>query len=97
MKIYKYLEKNLIFLDKDFKSKEEISSEIIDMIYKIDSRTDKELLLKDIIDREKIASTSFGKDIGIFHAKSSGVKRVFLAFYRLKEPYLFPKMKIKQS
>lgn len=91
MKIYKYLEKNLIFLDKDFKSKEEISSEIIDMIYKIDSRTDKELLLKDIIDREKIASTSFGKDIGIFHAKSSGVNRVFLAFYRLKEPYLFPK------
>lgn len=61
MKIYKYLEKNLIFLDKDFKSKEEISSEIIDMIYKIDSRTDKELLLKDIIDREKIASTSLAK------------------------------------
>lgn len=61
MKIYKYLEKNLIFLDKDFKSKEEISSEIIDMIYKIDSRTDKELLLKDIIDREKLLQLLLAK------------------------------------
>lgn len=61
MKIYKYLEKNLIFLDKDFKSKEEISSEIIDMIYKIDSRTDKELLLKDIIDRKKLLQLLLAK------------------------------------
>lgn len=80
MKIYKYLEKNLIFLDKDFKSKEEISSEIIDMIYKIDSRTDKELLLKDIIDREKNCFNFFWQRYWNFPRKKFWCKESVFSF-----------------
>jgi len=62
------------------KTKEEIITELVDIIAASNPDIDHKLVLHSVIDREKTMSTGIGHGIAIPHGKSRGVKQIAAAF-----------------
>jgi fructose-specific phosphotransferase system IIA component len=75
---------DLILLDIDVKSKEEVLNNIAFLLEKDNRLNSKELFIRDVYLREEELSTSMGLNMAIPHAKSEGVKVTSLVFLRLK-------------
>jgi len=73
------IEANSITLDLKGESTEEIIKELVDILEKQGKLRNKELVLKDVFDREKIMSTNMGYGIVLPHAKTDGVKETVVA------------------
>jgi Kef-type K+ transport system membrane component KefB/mannitol/fructose-specific phosphotransferase system IIA component (Ntr-type) len=73
------IEPDCIILDLKGETKEEIIEELIDMLYDKGKLLDRDLVLADVMEREKIMSTSMGYGIVIPHAKTDGVKDMVAA------------------
>lgn len=80
----KLVNEDLILLDVDIKSKEDVLDNIAFLLEKDNRLYSRELFLKDVYLREKELSTSMGLNMAIPHAKSEGVKVASLVFLRLK-------------
>jgi len=73
------IEANSITLDLKGENIEEIIKELVDMLEKQGKLRNRELVLKDVFEREKIMSTNMGYGIVLPHAKTDGVKDTVVA------------------
>jgi fructose PTS system EIIA component len=78
------INEQLILLDIDLKSKEEVLNNIAFLLEKDNRLNSRELFIRDVYLREEELSTSMGLNMAIPHAKSEGVKGTSLVFLRLK-------------
>ncbi len=85
MKLSKFSEENLIVFDLKAASKESIIEELVDLINVSNMVLDKDMLLKDIKDREELVTTGIGYGVAFPHAKTKSVKGIVIAFGRSNE------------
>lgn len=85
MKLSKFSEENLILFDIKSKSKNEVIEELVGLITTSNMVTDRELLLKDIKEREELVTTGIGYGVAFPHAKTKSVKGIVIAFGRSSE------------
>lgn len=78
------IEDNYIFLNEDYKSKQELLSFIAAKAEELNICDTKEDLLKDLLAREAEFSTGLQDGFAIPHARSSHVKKVSVFFIRNK-------------
>lgn len=74
------IDESLVFLDKDFKSKEEVLKTISDLA--IERKISDEEILSDLKAREEMFSTAMGFDIAIPHAKTDKIKETSVIIFR---------------
>ena len=79
------ISENQIVLDCKLSNKEEVISLLADLMCEMNKIYDKDGLIHDIYEREKIANTAMGHDIAIPHALSTSVKEAGLVFIRLMD------------
>jgi len=85
MKLSKFSDENLIVFDLKAASKEAIIEELVDLINLSNMVSDKDMLLKDIKDREELVTTGIGYGVAFPHAKTKSVKGIVIAFGRSNE------------
>ena len=85
MKLSKFSEENLIVFDLKADSKESVIEELVDLINVSNMVSDKDMLLKDIKDREELVTTGIGYGVAFPHAKTKSVKGIVIAFGRSNE------------
>lgn len=78
------LNENLIVIDANYSSRDDVLNAICDLLIAEDRLLDKQLYLKDVYEREEAVPTSLGFSFAIPHAKSDGVKIASLVFIKLK-------------
>jgi len=69
----------LITLNTDATNKEEVLTELTELLYKNEKINDKEVFLKDVYLREKEGTTGIGQGVAIPHGKSKAVKKTSIA------------------
>jgi len=74
----------LILLDTEAKSKEDIIKKLAKLIESEDRLNDCDSYVEQVFKREEEFATSFGFEVAIPHGKSDAVKSAALAFARLK-------------
>lgn len=79
MKLVEILPIENVKVPLEGKTKDEIITELVDIISFSNPLIDKNLVLKSVIDRENTMSTGIGKGIAIPHAKSKGVNEIATA------------------
>ena len=79
------IEANSIVLDVKGKNIEEVIRELVETLNKQKKLLNKELVLTDVFEREKIMSTNMGYGIVLPHAKSDGVEETVVAVGIKKE------------
>jgi len=85
MKLSKFSEENLIVFDLKADSKDVVIEELVDLINVSNMVSDKDMLLKDIKDREELVTTGIGYGVAFPHAKTKSVKGIVIAFGRSNE------------
>ncbi len=85
MKLSKFSDENLIVFDLKAASKESVIEELVDLINVSNMVLDKDMLLKDIKDREELVTTGIGYGVAFPHAKTKSVKGIVIAFGRSNE------------
>ena len=85
MKLSKFSDENLIVFDLKAASKEAIIEELVDLINLSNMVSDKDMILKDIKDREELVTTGIGYGVAFPHAKTKSVKGIVIAFGRSNE------------
>jgi len=85
MNITELLNVNLIKLELNSKTKEDVIKEMVNLLDEDGKLLDKDKYTKAVTDREKEFSTGIGMGIAIPHGKSSGVKEAALVFGRSTE------------
>jgi len=85
MNITELLSVNLIKLELNSKTKEDVVKEMAKMLDEDGKLLDSDKYIQAVMDREKEFSTGIGMGIAIPHGKSSGVKEASLVFGRSVE------------
>jgi nitrogen PTS system EIIA component len=78
MKIFNYLDQNLIFF-LDAKTKEEALHTLVDAAVRVRALPEADRFYKAILEREKIVSTGIGMGVAIPHAKLPSYNEFFIA------------------
>lgn len=84
MGIYELLTEDVIQLNIQGTTKEEVIDEMIDLIEKTGALADRKAFKEALYNREKQGSTGIGFGIAIPHGKTEAVKRVKVAFGQKK-------------
>ena len=84
----KLINENLILLDMNLQSKDDIISCIADTLENNQRLCDKQQYIDDVYSREDEISTAMGSSIAIPHALSLGVRHTSLVFLRLQNPMI---------
>ena len=79
VKLSEHLNSDLIQLNMTGKSKYQIIEDMIEFIAKKDSSIDKEIVLRDVIEREQYLSTGLENGLAVPHGKTIGTKRLVIA------------------
>lgn len=82
--VFEYIKSDLLFLNKEFQSKDELLSFLVDQIRKKTTLPDNYLDL--IHEREEIAPTAYGNLIAIPHPITAQADHTFLTLCTLKKP-----------
>lgn len=80
MKIIDLLKLETIKVELDSFTKQDLIEELVDLLDKAGLTTDRDVVLKDVIEREKKLSTGLELGLAVPHAKSEGVDRLVGAF-----------------
>lgn len=83
MKVYNYLNDNLIFF-LDAESKDDVLNQLVQMTVEGIDLPEGDRFCKAIFDREKIVSTGIGMGVAIPHAKLTAYDNFFIAIAVLK-------------
>lgn len=86
MDIKNLIDKNLIMLDLELKSKKDAIESLVNLLEENKILTSKKGFLKDIFQREAVSPTGLEEGLAIPHAKSEFVKTAKIAVARLKNP-----------
>ncbi|TDT61336.1 fructose-specific PTS transporter subunit EIIC [Fonticella tunisiensis] len=84
MNLQRMTKEELILLDLEASSKEEVIEKIVHALYKENFITSKEEFLKAVMEREKHSPTGLEDGLAIPHGKSKAVKRAAFGVARLK-------------
>jgi len=79
------LDENLILLKERCDSKEELLEAMVNRLVQTGRVNDKEELLRIVLEREKIASTGFGRGVAMPHGRTEVVDRVVIVFARIDQ------------
>lgn len=82
MKLSDLFSVNSIALDLPPGSKEEVLKTILKLLDSKELITDFDLVLNDVIEREKVMSTGIGNSVAIPHAYTNGVNHLVAGFFR---------------
>ncbi len=82
MKLSKFCDESLITFDMKSKTKDEAIEELVDLVANSSIVQDRDQLLSDIIEREKLVTTGVGYGVAFPHAKTRAVKGIVIAFGR---------------
>ena len=85
MKVRDYLREDRISLDLKAYSKQEAIKEIASLLKDAKGIVDFETFVKDVFEREKLATTGIGYEIAIPHARTNAVTDFVIAFGRSQE------------
>ena len=85
MKVASFLKKERMIMNLEAQTKEEAIKEVANLIKDAPEIIDFESFVKDIFDREALATTAIGSQIAIPHARSDNVKNFVIAFGRSRE------------
>lgn len=83
MKILDFLTEDAIKIGLTSKTKSEVLEELVDLLVaskKINQGTDKNKIVKCLVEREELGSTGIGQGVAIPHGKSSTIKELVSAF-----------------
>ncbi|QUY65050.1 transcription antiterminator [Helcococcus kunzii] len=92
-KDFEFLNMNDIYLDLDFSTKEEVLKYLTDEIVKKGKTP--ESLYESIMEREHIATTSFGNNVAIPHPIEPIAKETFITIGILKNPIIWSDKKVQ--
>jgi fructose-specific phosphotransferase system IIA component len=92
VKLSKLMSKDLISLELKAKEKEDAIQEMVDLISKSNSITDKREVLNTILEREKKGTTGIGDGVAVPHGRTKGAKRIVVAFSRSRDGVNFEAM-----
>jgi fructose-specific phosphotransferase system IIA component len=84
MKLSKFCTEDLITFDLKGKSKNEVIEELVNLSSRSKLVKDKDEVLKDVLEREKLVTTGVGYGVAFPHAKTKAVKGIVIAFGRSK-------------
>lgn len=82
IKLSSLLKDDFIELNLEGKNKDQIISELVDIIAKSGRVKNKKALVEALLERERLGSTGIGNGIAVPHAKIAGIKQTVLAFGR---------------
>lgn len=85
----KLIEKECVIFNIIENGKNEIIDKLVQSLKDKNKIKDKELFLKDVLNREALSPTSMGYEIAIPHGKSDEVIVPSVCFGRLKEPIIW--------
>ena len=85
MKVASFLKKERMIMNLEAQTKEEAIKEVANLIKDAPEIIDFESFVKDIFDREALATTAIGSQVAIPHARSDNVKNFVIAFGRSRE------------
>ncbi len=80
MRIMDYLCKNAIAVDLKARNKKEVINEMVTLLAKTNKISDKEKVVKILLEREELGSTGIGQGIAIPHGKTNQVNDVLITF-----------------
>lgn len=86
LELKEVVKKELVFVDVEANSKEEVISKLSNELYQKGYLSDKDQFIKDTLAREKEGLTGIGNGIAIPHGKSEGVKKTTITLAKLAEP-----------
>lgn len=86
LELEEVVKKELVFVDMEANSKEEVISKLSNELYQKGYLSDKDQFIKDTLAREKEGLTGIGNGIAIPHGKSEGVKKTTITLAKLAEP-----------
>lgn len=86
MELKQVLDKNLIKVNLDAKSKDDAIKKMSNILYENGYINDIDQFIEDIYIREKEGVTGIGNGVAIPHGKSKGVSKIGIAIATLKEP-----------
>ncbi len=89
MKLKDLLSKDIIRIPLENQQKSKIIEELVDILYESNRISDKDAVLKAVLDREAVMSTGMGDGVAIPHAKSDSVDELIAAFGITSEPVDF--------
>jgi mannitol/fructose-specific phosphotransferase system IIA component (Ntr-type) len=78
-----------VLLDLDVETKDAALAALVDLLAGTGVVTDRELMLQDLHNRERMMSTGIGGGIAVPHAQSAGATHLALALGRLARPVDF--------
>ncbi|MEO8168665.1 MAG: SulP family inorganic anion transporter, partial [bacterium] len=82
----KYLTPDLVMLDLNVKSKEELFTRMVERTYKYGYLNNKADFLKELWEREEAGSTGFDQGVAIPHSRSGSAGKIIITFARLVKP-----------
>jgi len=82
MKLSKFTEEDLITFELKSNGKEAVIEELVDLAAKSKLVRDRDELLKDILERERLVTTGVGYGVAFPHAKTKAGKGIVIAFGR---------------
>lgn len=85
MNVLDILEEKCVALDVDISGKSELVSKLVDVLEAAGVVTDREEVVRRVLDREKLMSTGIGGGVAIPHAQCRGAGRLAIALARTKD------------
>jgi PTS system nitrogen regulatory IIA component len=92
MKIMDIFRKEYIIEELKAKTKRDVLAELSGVIHREDGTIDHELMVKTLLDREKLGSTGIGDGIAIPHGKLADLDELIVSFGRSRQGVEFDSM-----
>ncbi|MGM0838460.1 MAG: fructose-specific PTS transporter subunit EIIC [Bacillota bacterium] len=86
MELRNMTSENLLFLDAEWTSKEQVIEQLVDALYNNGNLETKEPFIQAVLEREKLSPTGLEAGLAIPHGKSKAVKKAAFAVAKLRKP-----------
>jgi len=92
MKLSNLIEEDLMSFELDSNGKDDVIGELVDLAAQSKLVRDKDLLLEEVLKREKLVTTGVGHGVAFPHAKTRAMKGIVIAFGRSTDGVSFAAM-----
>lgn len=89
MEFKEIIDESQILIDFEANDKFEVIRKLANLFENKDIYSDKEAYIEAVLERESMIATAVGMDVAIPHGKTDIVKRVAVAFGKLKKPIIW--------
>jgi len=96
MKLSKFCDETLVKFDLKSQTKDDVITELVEMVSTSPMVKDSKRLLADVLDRENLVTTGVGYGVAFPHAKTKSVKGIVIGFGRSENGVDFDAMDHKK-